>query len=113
MGWRLSGASLLSFGSHMSIPVSFSGGSYGIPAQAERNWATILNAYLLALAANSLPRSGGSFTLAANLDLGNTATVSMKALASKTTGVSATGFLRLAKTDTLSFRNNAGTTDLP
>ena len=97
----------------MSVNITFSGTVYSIPSQAERNWATTVNAYLQALGANALPRAGGAFSLSNDLDLGSTATVSLKAIASKTAAASAAGFLRLANTDTLSFRNASNTADLP
>lgn len=96
----------------MSISVTFSGQSFTIPSQAERNWATTLNAYLVALSANALPRSGGSFTLAADLDLGATANLYVKGLISKSAGPSTTGYVRLANNEGLGWRNAAGTSDL-
>lgn len=96
----------------MAIPVTFSGQTFTIPSQAERNWASTLNAFFIGLAANALPRAGGSFTLAADLDLGSTANLYVKGLVSKTAGPAATGYVRLANNEALGWRNFAGTGDL-
>ncbi len=96
----------------MAINIPFSGSIYSIPSQAERNWASNVNSYLQALGANSLPRAGGAFSLSSDLDLGATATIYLKAVASKTANAAATGFVRLANTDTLSWRNFANSADL-
>lgn len=96
----------------MPITVPFSGENYEIPSQAERNWAEDLNAFFEALAANSLPRSGGDFTLAADIDLGSVATVIAKAIAANGGNAAAAGFVRMAKSQAIAWRNEAGTGDV-
>ena len=60
-----------------------------------------------------LQKAGGTFTLTAEVDFGTTYGLKSAYYKSRTANVSSTGALRLAKTDTVSFRNTANNADLP
>lgn len=98
----------------MSTSVTFNGTSYTVPAIADASWGTNVGTYLIAIASGCLQKTGGSFTLStADVDFG--ATYGLKAVyfKSKTANIAAAGVVQLAKTDVISWRNNANGADLP
>jgi hypothetical protein len=92
----------------MSVPVTLNGVVYQIPVQGDQKWAPPLTRYLVALASSTLQPTGGNFTLTANANFG--ASFGLLAAYFSSRGTAATaGLLRLAKTDTIDWRDNAGT----
>ena len=56
----------------MSTPITFGGTVYAIPSETDqRDWGASLSAYLIAISTGTIQRSGGTFTLTANLDFGS------------------------------------------
>ncbi len=99
----------------MATPITFNGSSYNVPAYGDSGWAQgagNLSAYLIAIAAGTLQTTGGTFTLSAEAYFG--ATYGLKAAWFKTATAtpSTTGVLRLAKTDAIGWKNNAGGADI-
>jgi hypothetical protein len=97
----------------MATAVSYNGTTYTIPSSGEEDYAgtTKVDGYLIALATGSLPKSGGLFTLTAEVDFG--VDYGLKSVYYKSRGtVSSTGILRLASGEAVSWRNNANTADL-
>ncbi len=97
----------------MSTPVTFNGVSYTIPALADASWAANVSNYLIAIASGCLQKTGGTFTLTAEVNFGATYGIKTAYLKSQTTNIAAAGWARIAKTDTLVWRNNANDGDLP
>lgn len=92
----------------MGTIVSWNGVSYTIPATGEENWSgtTGVDGLIISLAQNGFNKGGGLFTLSADVDFGGTA--GLKAIYYKSRGtVSTAGILRLAKTESVGWRNNA------
>lgn len=92
----------------MATNVSWNGSTYAVPATGEDNWGgtTKVDGLLIALATHGFSKSGGLFTLGADADFG--ATAGLKAVYYKSRGtVADTGILRLAKTESVAWRNNA------
>jgi len=96
----------------MSTSVTLNGTSYTIPALADASWGTNVANYLIAISTAVLQKSGGTFTLTAEIDFGATYGLKAAYLKSKTANIAAAGAVRLAKTDTVRFRNNANGADL-
>lgn len=95
----------------MGTSISLNGVTYTIPAVGEDNWGSDVGNYLIALATGVLTKAGGSFTLTAEADFG--ATYGLKSAYFKSRGtVAAAGVVRLGNTETVSWRNAAGTADL-
>lgn len=94
----------------MSTPVTYVGNSYSIPAYGDSGYAQgagNLSSYLVALATGSLTLSGGAFALTADANFGaNFGLVSIY-YKSRTSNISTAGILRLARTDTIGWRNQA------
>ncbi len=88
----------------MSTSVTLNATSYTIPATADDGWGDQVSAYLIAIATGVLTKSGGAFTLTAEVDFG--ATYGLKAPYFKSRGTVATaGQVRLANTEVVSWRN--------
>lgn len=91
----------------MSVNVTINGVTYPVPTQGDLNWGPPMTRVIVALANNSLSRSGGLFTLTADLNFGPTFGLLAPYYKSTTVNVATVGQLRLAKTDTIDWRNNA------
>lgn len=99
----------------MSETIAFplpSGPNYTIPDVGDENWGQNVTNFLVALPLGVVP-TAGTFTLTGDLSFGSSYGLVAKYLTSLTSNPSQTGFLKLAKTDTLSWRNNANSADLP
>lgn len=97
----------------MAIPVTLNGTVYSIPSPGDTGWGTTLDQYLQAIATGTLQLSGGTATLTADIDLGSSFGPLAAYFKSKTASIAAAGLVRAAKTDTVSWRNNANAADLP
>ena len=89
--------------------VSFNGTSYAVPATGEEDWggSTKVDGLLIALATDSFQRSGGNFTLTADVDFGASAGLKAAYYKSRAT-VATTGILRLGNAETVAWMNAAG-----
>lgn len=96
----------------MSTTVTFNGTSYTVPATGDENWSDNLSAYLIAIASGSLQKTGGTFTLTAEIDYGATYGIKSAYYKSRGTNPSSTGVLRLANAESVSWRNAANNADL-
>jgi len=99
----------------MAVTKSFAGSSYNLPLNREPKtsaWGVEVSNFLIALADNAIPKTGGLYTLSAELNLGATYGLLAPYLKSAAANVAAAGVLRLAKTDVLGWRNNANGADV-
>ncbi len=92
----------------MSTTVVFNGISYQVPAQGDTRWGPYTSRYLTALGTYALAPSGGAFTLTADVNFGANFGLLSKYFTSITSTPATAGVLRLAKTDAVEWRNNAG-----
>lgn len=93
----------------MSNNVSWNGSTYAVPTTGEENWGgtTKVDGLLIALATHGFQKTGGLFTLSADSDFGTS--FGLKAVYFKSRGTVATaGVIRLAKTESVAWLNNAG-----
>ena len=97
----------------MSIAITFNGQSYIIPSPGETGWGSNLDSFFVAIPAGCLQKTGGSFTLSAETDFGGSFGLKSLYLKSKTVNPASAGMLRLAKSDSVTWRNNLNTLDLP
>jgi microcystin-dependent protein len=96
----------------MSQNVILNGITYQIPTTGDENWGVPTTAYLVAIAAGCLQKTGGLFQLTADVNFGTTYGVVSNYFTSRTANSAATGTVKLANTDSVSFRDSANTTDL-
>jgi microcystin-dependent protein len=100
----------------MTYNVSLNGTPFPLPSQSERNWSAQVNAFFVAIGQTLLQKSGGSFSLTAEVDFGAAFGLSVAYLKSKTAGsggIAAAGWQRLSRIDRIAWRNLADTADIP
>lgn len=96
----------------MSVSVTINGTSYTIPTTGETGWGNNVTNWIQAASQHLLQKTGGAFTLTAEVNFG--ATYGLKSVYYKSSAgtVSTTGAIRLGASDLISWRNNANTQDL-
>ncbi len=92
----------------MSTPVTFNNIVYPVPVQGDVRWGPALTRYLVALGTYALSPAGGSFPLTADVNFGTSFGLVGKYLSSTTASPATAGVLRLAKTDSIGWKNNGG-----
>lgn len=95
----------------MSTNQTWNGVVYPVPVQGDQKWAPPLTRYLVALGTYALAPSGGAFTLTADVNFGASFGLLSKYFTTRTVAPATAGIVRLAKTDTLEWRNNANAAD--
>lgn len=88
-----------------------SGPNYTIPDVGDVNWGQNVTNFLVALPFG-VPPTAGTFNLTGDLSFGTSFGLVAKHLITTTMNPALTGYLRLAKTDTIDWRNNANSADL-
>lgn len=83
------------------------GTTYDWPEINEEDWGTVVNAWASAVSSSTLQKSGGSFTLTAEIDLGATYGLKSAYIKSRGANVAAAGVVRLANAENISWRNAA------
>jgi hypothetical protein len=95
-----------------AVTVTVNGSNYSIPQTNERGWGSAVTSWIQAISSNTLQPSGGAFTLTADADFGASFGLKSSYLSSRTANPSTSGLLRLAKTDSIGWRNNANSGNL-
>lgn len=97
----------------MTIALVINGITFNYPEEDDEDWGPEATDWAAAVTSGMLQKAGGTFTLTADADFG--ANFGLKSLyyKTRTADLSSTGQFRLAKTDTISWRNNANGADLP
>lgn len=96
----------------MANLVTFNGSNYIIPDVGETGWGSNVTSYLIAIAAGAFQKTGGSFALTAEADFGNSFGLKALYLRSETANGANAGFIKMAPSDTVSWRNVANNADL-
>lgn len=96
----------------MSTNVVLNGTTYAIPAEGDSGWGTVLSNFFISIGSNVLQKTGGTFTLTADVDFGATYGLKSAYIKSRGTNPSSAGILRLANAEAVSWRNNANGADL-
>lgn len=96
----------------MSNLVTLNGSNYIIPDVGETGWGSNVTSYLIAIAAGVFQKTGGSFTLTSEADFGPSFGLKALYLRSETANGANAGFIKMAPSDTVSWRNTANNADL-
>lgn len=97
----------------MPLAVPYNGATYTLPLPGENyGWGGGVTSYLQAVSVSLAPGTG-TFILTSELDFGGVFGIKADYYKSRSAIVSSTGNIRLARTDAISFRNNANSADLP
>ena len=97
----------------MSVSLVINGQTYFYPETRDVGWGTEATDWASAVTVGMLQKAGGLFQLLAEVDFGTAYGIKSLYLKSRTANVAAAGQIRLAVSDTISFRNNANNADLP
>lgn len=93
--------------------LTINGTVYPFPDVGSRPWAAKIISWATAVTNGMLQKSGGSFTLTAELDFGGSYGLKSLYVKSRGTNPSSAGILRLANGEAISWRNNTNAADLP
>lgn len=99
----------------MATPITFNSAAYSVPAYNDTGYAQgagNLSSYLIAIASGTLQQSGGTFSLIADVNFGSNFGLLSKYYTSVTANPATAGVVRLAKTDSIDWRNNANSANL-
>jgi len=96
----------------MSLPLDINGTSYNYPETGDTNWGSQATLWASAVTVGMLQRAGGAFTLTAEVDFGATYGLLAPYYKSKGTNIATAGAVRLARTEVVSFRNQANAANL-
>lgn len=96
----------------MAISVLFNGITYSIPETGEESWGEELTEYFVAIPAGALQKSGGNFTLTADVNFGANFGLLSQYYKTRTSNIATAGQFRLARADVISWRNQANGANL-
>jgi hypothetical protein len=105
-------ASCVCLHARASVNVLVNGSTYVIPQKNEKGWGDNVTTWIQAISAATLQPNGGTFTLTSDAYFGANFGLVSQYYKSPTTNISGTGILRLAKSDSIGWRNNANSSDL-
>lgn len=90
-----------------SVSVTVNGTSYTIPQTNERGWGTSVTSWIQAMSQYSLQPTGGTFALTNDVNFGANYGLKSKYFSTRDANPAGSGLLRLTKSDTIGWRNNA------
>jgi hypothetical protein len=91
----------------MAVSLVINGVSFSFPQTGEDDWGDDVTNWATAVSSGLLQKSGGSFTLTADVNFGSSFGIKTAYLTSVTASAAASGAVRLAKADSIKWRNNA------
>ena len=96
----------------MTVPLVINGQTYYYPETGDLNWGPEATDWAAAITSGMLQKAGGLFTLTAETDFG--ASYGLKAIyyKSRSSDIASTGVIRLARPDSVVWRNQANNGDL-
>lgn len=96
----------------MSIPLTINGAVFEYPQNFDEDWGIDASGWAVAVTAGALYLSGGNFPLTAQVDFGSSFGIKVKSILTETTNPASAGYIALAKTDAIEWRNNANSANL-
>lgn len=96
----------------MATNVTFNGNTYSVPQVGDSGWGSSLTNYLVAIASGALQKTGGAYTLSAEVDFGTGFGLKSLYFKSRGASVSSTGIVRMANAESIAWRNAANSADL-
>lgn len=96
----------------MSIQVTIAGSTFDFPEPGDVNWGLEVTDWAVAVSSQLLQSTGGTFTLTGEADFGASFGLKSVYFKSRTANPAAAGAVRLARADSVSWRNAANSADL-
>lgn len=91
----------------MSVAVTFNNVNYTIPTTNDRGWGSSVTSWIQGVCSAALQKSGGTFTLTADVDFGASYGLKSAYYKSRNSNVASAGILRLGNTELIASRNAA------
>ena len=91
----------------MSIPLVINGVAFDYPQDFDTEWGVDATGWAQAVTNGMLQMSGGNFPLTAQVNFGGSFGITTLDVLSHSANIASAGFVRLAKTDAIEWRNNA------
>jgi len=95
-----------------AVTVTVNGSNHTIPQTNEKGWGTNVTAWIQAISQYTLQPNGGTFNLTAEVNTGSTYGFKVPYIKTATSTPSTAGVLRLARTDSVGWRNQADSGNL-
>jgi hypothetical protein len=95
----------------LAIPLSINGSVFEYPENFDENWGVNATGWAQAVTNGMLQRAGGNFPLLADVNFGSSFGLVSLYYKSHSSNIATAGVVRLAKTDTVEWRNNANSAD--
>jgi len=108
----LSVGALLSIKAIAAVTVYVNGSPYSIPQTNERGWGSAVTSWIQGISSTTLQKNGGNFTLTADVNFGSNYGLFSPYFTSVTANPGTTGTLRLARPDSIVWRNQANDANL-
>lgn len=96
----------------MSVNLTINGTTYAYPEQGDDDWGVEATDWAVGVTNGMLQKAGGTFQLLAEVDFGTGFGLSSLYYKSRTANGASTGIVRLARTDIITWRNEANDADL-
>ena len=96
----------------MATNVVLNGVTYAIPAESDSDWGLSVSNYLIAISTVCLQKTGGTFTLTAEVNFGATYGLKSPYYKSVATNPASAGQVRLGNAEFIKWRNAANSADL-
>lgn len=97
---------------HASVTVTVNASNHTIPQTNEKGWGANVTAWIQAISQYTLQNSGGTFTLTAEVDTGSNYGFKVPYIKTQTSTPATAGVLRLARADSIGWRNEANGANL-
>jgi hypothetical protein len=92
--------------------VTINGTNYTFPSEGDLDWGSDVSDWAAAVSQHLLQKTGGSFTLSADVDFGSSKGLIAPYYKSKAANLSTAGTLRLGNTESIGWRNAANSANL-
>ncbi len=96
----------------MSLPLTINGATFEYPQDFDTEWGIDATGWAQAVTNGMLQKSGGNFFLTNTVNFGPSFGIKLLSVTTETTNAASTGQFRLAKTDSIAWRDNANSRDL-
>lgn len=96
----------------MATNLIINGATYPFPQTNDVEWGDIVTNWATAVTNGMLQKAGGAFTLTADVNFGASYGLTSLYYKTRSSSIASSGEFRLAKADTITFRNNADSGDL-
>lgn len=96
----------------MSVNLVINGQAFAYPTNFDEGWGDDASGWAQAVTAGMLQKAGGNFTLTSQVNFGTSFGMKVLNITSETVNPASSGYMKLSKTDSIAWRNNANSANL-